>query len=219
MLSKGNPMYPAIFKTDETVDSQALLGEFLAWEHGGLNPIYGGNNGWTGVCVYAKGGVNRIAELPRLKSLVDRIGADQVVGVNYFNLEPRADLHRHRDMYGNLLFGVSRIHIPIKTNPGAIMEVERRPYHLGLNEMWCLDTSGLHALWNHSDENRIHVVIDVKRGPSTLKYFPAWSAAVAGHLAYFVLVMSGKVARDLLMRPGSILRRLKGMSRQIGLKI
>ena len=207
-------MYKAIFKSDETADASSLLSEFLSWPNSRLNPVYQGNADWTGVCVYDRSGTNHLGELPALRGLVERIGLQHVTGVTYFNLAPRSTLHRHRDMYGNLLFGISRIHVPIKTNPKAIMEVEKVPYHLGLSELWCLDTSGLHALRNDSDENRVHVVIDVRRHPDTEKYFPKWSPAVVLHLARFLAIVSWKVARDIMRRPKTLLNRIKGLRTQ-----
>ena len=208
-------MYKAIFKSDERVDSQALLDEFVSWPHDPLRPLYSGNDDWTGVTVLERPHLDRLKELPALAALVDRVGRAYVTGVRYFNLAPHSTLHRHRDMYGNLLFGVSRLHVPIKTNPGAILEVQRIPYHLGLGEVWCLDTSGLHALRNTSDENRIHIVIDVQRDPRTERYFPRWTAATVLHMARFIAIISWKIARDLIRRPGSIAGRIRGIRGQL----
>lgn len=201
-------MYKAIFITDEIVDSSLLHKEFSDWPNAKLNSVYPGNPDWTGVCVYNKLGVNHLAELPALRSLITRVGLQHVTCVTYFNMAPKSKLHRHRDMYGNLLFGISRIHIPIKTNPLAILEVEKNSYHLSLNELWCLDTSGLHAVWNDGEENRIHAVIDVKRHRETEKYFPRWSPRVLIHLARFLVIVSWKVARDIVCQPKSVLKRI-----------
>jgi hypothetical protein len=207
-------MYTAIFRSDETVDAAPLYEEFRRWPNAKLNPVYQGNVDWTGICVYSRGGENHLEQLPALRALVERLGRKHVTGVTYFNLAPRSQLHRHRDMYGNLLFGISRLHIPIKTNPLALMEVEKIAYHLGLNEIWCLDTSGLHALRNDSDENRIHIVIDVKRNAATEKFFPAWKFPVVLHLARFVVIMSWKIVRDLVTRPATLLNRIRGLTTQ-----
>jgi len=208
-------MYKAILRTDETVDASLLHEEFSNWPNAKLNPIYAENSDWTGVCVYNRSDVNYLDELPALRSLVTRVGLQHVTGVRYFNLAPKSKLHRHRDMYGNLLFGIIRIHIPIRTNPLAIMEVEKKCYHLGLNELWCIDTSGLHSIWNDGHENRIHIVIDVKRHPETEKYFPRWSPSVITHLAYFLMIVAWKVARDSVYQPKSLLKRIVDLKKEI----
>ncbi len=208
-------MYKAIFKSDERADSQALLNEFERWSHDPLRPLYSGNSDWTGVTAFDRPGIDRLAELPALSALVDRVGRAHVTGIRYFNLAPNSTLHRHRDMHGNLLFGISRLHVPIKTNPQAIFEVQRIPYHLGLNEIWCLDTSGLHALRNDGGENRIHIVIDVRRTPQTDRYFPRWTVATVLHMAGFLGIISWKVARDLVARPGSVAARIRGLRGQL----
>jgi hypothetical protein len=207
-------MYKAIFKADLTVDPRPLYEEFIHWSKAKLSPVYQGNKDWTGVCVYNRSGTNHLGELPALKALVDQTGIEHVTGVTYFNLAPKSTLHRHRDMYGNLLFGISRLHVPIKTNPLAIMEVEKVPYHLGLGEVWCLDTSGLHALRNESDDNRVHVVIDVKRSSSTARYFPRRTPAVVLHLARFMAIIAWKIVRDIALRPRTLVNRIKGLKTQ-----
>ena len=206
-------MYKAIFKTDEVVDALILHKEFSQWSKAELKVVYSDNPNWTGVCVYNKLGLNYLAELPALESLLTRLGLEHVTGVTYFNMAPKSTLHRHRDMHGNLLFGISRLHIPIKTNVQAILEVERKFYNLALNEIWCLDTSGLHAAWNNGEDNRIHMVIDVRRHRETEKYFPRWSPSVIIHLARFIVIVSLKVTRDIVYQPKSLLKRILDFKR------
>ncbi len=212
-------MYKAIFKSNESVNSELLLNEFYSWKDRELKQIYEKNKDWTGVCALNGMGINHLKDLPVLMRFIEYVGIENVLGINYFNLAPKSFLHPHRDMNGNLLFGVSRLHIPIKTNPKAIIEVEKIPYHLGLNEVWCLDTSGLHALKNDSNENRIHVVIDVRRCAGTIKYFPKWNLEVFLHLIKFCVIVLWKIARDSVIRPKSIISRLKELKHQRGFSL
>jgi hypothetical protein len=200
--------YPAIWKVDLDFDAELLFNEFKKSYPENLKKVYSENNNWKGVTIVKKGEVLSLNNLPELESLVKKIGNESVIGISYFNLEKNSELHEHRDMNGNLLFGIVRIHIPIKTNDEALMIIERTKYQLQLGSAWCLDTSGLHGLVNGDIDNRIHLVIDIKRSSNTNRFFPRWSFSVILHLTVFVFVMSFKIARDLLMNPRSLIKRL-----------
>jgi hypothetical protein len=207
--------YPAIWRIGTVANSNALLQEFEQALTGQLRQVYPKNTDWTGITVLLGKKIDHTASLPKLTAFLEEFGRRNVLGATYFNLAPHSVLHRHRDMNGNLLFGVMRLHIPLKTNPKAIMEVQKKSYHMPADTLWALDTSGLHALENSSDENRIHLVVDVKYGPETAKYFPALSLPVAMHLTGFVFIVAGKVLRDVITKPASLLSRLRSLSTRI----
>lgn len=207
--------YPCIFKTDERVDAETFYDEFLRTCSDELVPAYADEEAWTGVRVFDLRGTDRLGELPYLRSHLDAIGMENVSMVNYYNMAPHSAQHAHRDQSGNLLFGIARLHLPLKTNPGAVLEVEHRPYRLATNEVWSLDTSGLHAAQNEGDEGRVHLVIDVKRAPSTAKYFPAMTTAVRLHLVKFVTIMAAKVVRDAVTKPRTLLDRVPDILRMV----
>jgi hypothetical protein len=212
--------YPCIFKVEgEYADSASFYEEFRRVCASDLVTAYEGQDAWTGVRVFDLLGANRIDELPVLRAHLEKIGMEHIAMVNYYNMAPRSVQHEHRDQSGNLLFGISRIHIPLKTNPGAFLEVERKPYHLSANEVWCLDTSGLHAARNDGDEGRVHLVIDIKRAPVTERYFPRTTLAVRLHLAKFVTIMGWKLARDIVTKPATVLDRISFIRRMVGRKL
>jgi Aspartyl/Asparaginyl beta-hydroxylase len=200
--------YPAVWRMSDDIDSSDLLKEFERVLSGGLSQVYPKNTDWTGISVFNGAQENYLENLPRLAVFLERFGLMNVLGVTYFNLAPNSVLHRHRDMNGNLLFGVMRLHIPLQTNPRAIMEVQRKSYHMPLNSLWALDTSGLHALENLGDQNRIHLVVDVKYSKQTAKYFPAFSLSLFLHLIGFVFIVVFKILRDMFTRPASIYARI-----------
>lgn len=205
-------MYKGIFKVEETVDHQVLLDEFRSTVSM-LDFINPGVEDWKGIVLFDVNGRDELARTPYLREVLDGIGMEHVLQVAFYKLNAGAALHRHRDMYGNLLVGISRLQIPVQTNPGASLEVQRVNYHLRPGEIWCLDTSAVHRAVNDGDEDRIHLIIDVKRAPATEKYFPKSNLSVYLHLARFCLVMSAKLLRDLVRRPSSVLGRLKTMFR------
>jgi hypothetical protein len=208
-------MYKAIFRTEETADAAALLAEFERTMSQKLEVMYDGLDAWTGVTLYRRNGENELAALPALRAVLDRIGMEHIGAVFFFKLKAGSTQHEHRDMQGNLLFGCSRVHIPLQTNPGAQLIVERQAYHLPVGEVWCLDTAGRHAARNTGEDDRIHLVIDVMRSPATERYFPPRNWETRVHLTKFVAIMGWKIARDAVSKPATLVGRAKRMSRAL----
>jgi len=66
--------------------------------------------------------------------------------------EPRSTLSWHRDPE-------PRLHIPIITNPGAIMVVDNVAKHLPADgSVWVTNNTKYHNAFNGGEENRIHLV-------------------------------------------------------------
>ena len=66
--------------------------------------------------------------------------------------EPRSTLSWHRDPE-------ARLHIPIITNPGAIMVIDNVARHLPADgSVWITNNTKYHNAFNGGEENRIHLV-------------------------------------------------------------
>ena len=66
--------------------------------------------------------------------------------------EPRSTLSWHRDPE-------PRLHIPIITNPGAIMVIDNIAKHLPADgSVWITNNTKYHNAFNGGEENRIHLV-------------------------------------------------------------
>ena len=66
--------------------------------------------------------------------------------------EPRSTLSWHRDPE-------PRLHIPIYTNPGAIMVIDKRAEHMPADgSVWVTNNTKYHNAFNGGEENRIHLV-------------------------------------------------------------
>lgn len=206
--------YSAIWEVKLDFNVDLLLREFRDAYPQNLKKVYSENENWKGVTVFKKGLDLHLNKLPELKNIVSQLGEENIVGINYFNLEANSNLHEHRDMNGNLLFGIVRIHIPLKTNEQAFMFIEKVKYHLSIGTAWALDTSGLHSLSNGPLDNRIHLVVDIKRSPKTRKYFPNYTMSVVLHLCKFLFIVCFKVLRDLFANPRSLIKRLKDKAKE-----
>ncbi len=66
--------------------------------------------------------------------------------------EPRSTLSWHRDPE-------PRLHIPIYTNPGAIMVVDKVAQHMPADgSVWVTNNTKYHNAFNGGEENRVHLV-------------------------------------------------------------
>jgi hypothetical protein len=82
-----------------------------------------------------------------------------------------------------------RIHIPIITNGQVVFTIGGEEKGLGEGEMWEVNNAKLHAVDNHNDADRIHLIIDWgpnstvrpedKRPPSARASAPIKAAATA----------------------------------------
>lgn len=207
--------YTCMIKSEDRFDHEALLAEFEAAAPV-LTPNYAGIDTWTTFRAYDPPAVDSMARFPRLMALIEeRIGFANVTRVTMARMAPGGDLHEHRDQEGNLLFGIMRLHLPLKTNPKATLKVEGIRRHIPVGEIWALDTSGLHTARNEGDEGRIHIIIDVRRSPQTERFFPRRTPGVYAHLGCVAMIAATKVARDMIKRPSTLLLRLKKLRRQV----
>merc|ERR1711981_913529 len=66
--------------------------------------------------------------------------------------EPRSTLSWHKDPE-------PRLHIPIITNPGAIMVIDKRAQHMPADgSVWVTNNLKYHNAFNGGEENRVHLV-------------------------------------------------------------
>ena len=73
--------------------------------------------------------------------------------------EPRSTLSWHRDPE-------PRLHIPIYTNPGAIMVIDKVAHHMPADgSVWVTNNIKYHNAFNGGEENRVHLVACVLENP------------------------------------------------------
>jgi hypothetical protein len=54
-----------------------------------------------------------------------------------------------------------RVHVPLRTNPWAVLTVEGRDYHLEAGRAYVLDGTRPHGVRNLGPTSRVHFVLDV----------------------------------------------------------
>ena len=87
------------------------------------------------------------------KEVYDELSKKYKLGrVRLLLKEPRSTLSWHRDPE-------PRLHIPIYTNPGAIMVIDKRAEHMPADgSVWVTNNIKYHNAFNGGEENRIHLV-------------------------------------------------------------
>ena len=87
------------------------------------------------------------------KEVYDRLSKKYKLGrVRLLLKEPRSTLSWHRDPE-------PRLHIPIYTNPGAIMVIDKVAQHMPADgSVWITNNLKYHNAFNGGEENRVHLV-------------------------------------------------------------
>lgn len=80
-----------------------------------------------------------------------------------FRTKPNGITRMHRDDNEAWLANV-RVHIPIVSNPGAVLMSEGRAKHFPVGEAWTFDNQTVHSVVN-GDTTRVHLIIDVPPNP------------------------------------------------------
>ena len=87
------------------------------------------------------------------KDVYDQLSKQYKLGrVRLLLKEPRSTLSWHRDPE-------PRLHIPIYTNPGCIMVIDKMAHHMPADgSVWVTNNLKYHNAFNGGEENRVHLV-------------------------------------------------------------
>jgi hypothetical protein len=96
---------------------------------------------------YARSIIEQLIPAPRLRCLLARLPAG-------------ATINRHVDLPPYFSKSL-RLHVPIETNPQVYMVVSGLSYRMQPGEVWALNNSAPHAVWNaHPSASRTHMICD-----------------------------------------------------------
>jgi SAM-dependent methyltransferase len=93
--------------------------------------------------------------------------------VRLMALGPGARVHEHTDALYGLRYGGIRLHVPVITNPCAVVVIAGHEQHWTAGRLWFGDFGLPHYVRNDGDHPRIHLVIDALVTPELLDLFPA----------------------------------------------
>ena len=98
---------------------------------------------------------------PYIKEIISHI-SDQVLKVRLMKLNAHCHIPLHQDFFKKDTSNqVTRIHIPVQTNPDVMFTVNDEIMHLKEARIYIVDVSQKHGVENNGDGDRIHLVFDV----------------------------------------------------------
>jgi hypothetical protein len=104
---------------------------------------------------YVREIITQLLPAPPLRSLLARLPAGAVIAA-------------HRDQ-ADYFSKTIRIHVPVQTHGAAWMYCEERCYRMAEGEVWALNNSGVHGVWNADPERtRTHLITDFLPAPGLL---------------------------------------------------
>jgi quercetin dioxygenase-like cupin family protein len=102
-----------------------------------------------------------LAACPAIAALLTRF-ACSLAAVRLMRLGPGSEIKEHRDHDLSADFGMARLHVPLTTSPQVEFLVNRAPVTMVPGECWYLRLADPHAVTNHGDTARVHLVIDAE---------------------------------------------------------
>lgn len=118
-------------------------------------------------------------QLPYIRQILGSIPAP-LHAVRLMALGPDTVGMDHSDPKYGPRWGVVRLHVPVVTNPAALLVLDGVEHAWQPGEFWFGDFSQTHRVQNHGDEARTHLVIDALVVPGLARVFPqSWASYFA----------------------------------------
>ena len=95
-----------------------------------------------------------------------------LTSVRLLKLAARSSIREHKDYKLGFEDGEMRIHVPVVTNPDVAFFLAGEQVIMPEGEAWYLDLNLPHRVENHSDIDRIHLVIDCVVNDWARELFP-----------------------------------------------
>jgi hypothetical protein len=101
-----------------------------------------------------------LEEMPVTGAFLAGLGLD-LMYVRLARLEPHSYLWEHRDYTELRSTGRHRLHIPLVTNPSAVLVTAGARVHLAAGALWRLTPAQAHGVRNATGPDRLHLIADV----------------------------------------------------------
>ena len=118
--------------------------------------------------VYGTNVQKNLAACPTVAQLL--VASPDVLSATLSYLAPRKHIPRHRGPFRGILRFQLGLSVPVDAQgrPAAVLTLNDQEYRIGNGEHLLWDDTYPHEVWNHSDEPRIALLLDVRR-----RYMPA----------------------------------------------
>lgn len=100
-----------------------------------------------------------IARCPAVREVLRTLAYD-TKSVRFLRLGPGASVREHSDFNIGLDYGFVRLHVGVRSGPGAEMVLNGVPLHVAPGECWFTDVTETHSVRNTEPTARIHLVVD-----------------------------------------------------------
>lgn len=108
-----------------------------------------------------------------VRELLPQFGAPWL-RVAFFQLKAGGRIGLHKDIVQNhLVQGQIRVHVPVNTNPRVRMFVGGKSYQMPEGSAWYFDPTARHGAENQGEEDRIHLLVDLKLTPALRRLLKA----------------------------------------------
>ena len=124
------------------------------------------------------------------RKILNALNVENPVMLVFYYLDPGAKLHPHRDLTGASLNNRIRFHVPIITNKYVKFTVANTEMKMEPGDLWCLDTSYLHAVENMGFESRVHIVIECNINDEIKSKLPNGLDAWMHNVSYIFILMA-----------------------------
>jgi hypothetical protein len=115
-----------------------------------------------------------VEHLPYFGEILDAFKCP-TLRVRVSKLLPHAFIGEHRDIAREasaIAYNQVRLHIPITTNDGVRFHLGRDVFHLEPGRLYYLDFTKPHSVYNDGDEDRIHLILELRVNDFLRRVFP-----------------------------------------------
>jgi aspartyl/asparaginyl beta-hydroxylase (cupin superfamily) len=99
-------------------------------------------------------------EIEKIYSILETLVGGRVIRSEVISMSPNSRIRTHKDRT-DLLYVARRFHIPLITNTGCTFTVEREQFYLEEANLYELNNRKYHSVENDSNENRVHLIVDI----------------------------------------------------------
>ncbi len=98
---------------------------------------------------------------PIVMALMARVGGERLGRVMINKLAPGGCIYPHCDTPSHAAY-YARFHVALKSQPGIVFRAGDEKVYMAPGEVWWFDNSKEHEVINNSDDDRIHMIVDIR---------------------------------------------------------
>jgi hypothetical protein len=112
-----------------------------------------------------------LAKCPYLDEVLESLPGE-IIMARLSAIPAGGRVHRHYDPVESADFGHFRIHLPIVTNKKVVFRLGFKRQIWREGELWYGDFTYPHSIHNRSNEERVHLIVDLKQSDELMALFP-----------------------------------------------